>query len=50
MTLAEGRTLHQDPSRADQVDGEAWFDELASLLPAGTVEEAGPDERTALLD
>lgn len=41
---------HQDPSRADQVDGETWFDELASLLPAGTLEEAGPEERAALLD
>ena len=41
---------HQDPSRADQVDGEAWFDELALLLPAGTLEAAGPEERVALLD
>lgn len=40
----------QDPSRADQVDGEAWFDELALLLPAGTLEAAGPEERDALLD
>lgn len=41
---------HQDPSRADQVDGEAWFDELALLLPAGMLEAAGPEERVALLD
>lgn len=40
----------QDPPRTDPVDVEVWLKELAALLPAGTLEEAGPEERVALLD
>ena len=40
----------QDPWRGDQVDVEAWLEELGALLPAGVLEEAGPEERAALLD
>lgn len=40
----------QDLSRTDQVDVETWLDALAALLPTGALEEAGPEERVALLD
>lgn len=50
MTSKEDRVTQQDPSRTDQVDVEAWLDELGALLPAGTLEEAGQEERVALLD
>jgi hypothetical protein len=50
MTSREACVSQQDPSRSDQVDVEAWLEELGTLLPAGTLEEAGPEERAALLD
>lgn len=40
----------QHPSRTDQVEVEVWLGELAALLPAGTLDQAGPEERVALLD
>jgi len=40
----------QDSSRSDVVDVETWLQALGMLLPAGTLEEAGPEERVALLD
>lgn len=50
MTPKEDHVSHQDPAQADQVDVETWLDELGALLPAGTLAEAGPEERAALLD
>ena len=40
----------QDSSRIDQVDVETWLAALGALLPAGTLEQAGAEERVALLD
>lgn len=40
----------EEPSRTDQVDVEVWLGELGELLPAGTLAEAGPEERVVLLD
>ena len=40
----------QDSSRSVVVDVETWLQALGMLLPAGTLEEAGPEERVALLD
>jgi len=50
MTSREVRVSQQDPSSSDQVDVEAWLEELRARLPAGTLEEAGPEERAVLLD
>lgn len=40
----------QDPSPPGQVEVEVWLAALGALLPAGTLEEAGLEERVALLD
>ena len=41
---------HPEPARTDQVDVETWLGALGALLPAGTLGEAGQEERVALLD
>jgi len=50
MSSREDRVSQQDPSRANQVDVETWLQALGALLPAGTLEQDGPEERVALLD
>jgi hypothetical protein len=50
MTSKEDRVSHQDPAEPDQVDVETWLGELGAFLPAGTLAEAGLEERAALLD
>lgn len=50
MTSKEDRVSQQDPSQPDQVDVETWLGELGALLPAGTLDEAGAEERAVLLD
>lgn len=50
MSSKEDRVSQPDLSRTDQVDVETWLDTLGALLPMGTLEEAGPEERVALLD
>ncbi len=50
MTSKEDRVSQPDPARTDQVDVETWLGALGALLPAGTLGEAGPEERAALLD
>jgi hypothetical protein len=50
MTSEEDRVSQQDRLRVDQVDVETWLDKLGALLPPGTLEDAGPEERVALLD
>ena len=50
MTSNADRVSQQDSSGTDHVDVETWLDALAALLQAGTLLEAGPEERVALLD
>jgi hypothetical protein len=50
MNSKEDRVSQQGPPRTVQVDVEVWLGELGELLPAGTLKEAGPEERVVLLD
>jgi hypothetical protein len=50
MTSKDDRLSQHDRSSTDQVAVEAWLDALGAMLPAGTLEAAGPEERVALLD
>ena len=50
MTSKEDRVSPQGPSPTDKVDVETWLRTLGALFPPGTLEEAVPEERVALLD
>lgn len=43
-------TQPPDPATAGQLEVETWLEQLGTMLPPGTLELVGPDERAAILD